>query len=100
MFFDKISFHIFCPILSFCNLIHLILIPPVSQGVGKGTYSKRVAQALGFSHIAAGDLVRDEIKARSSLGIKMQDVVKSGQLLSDDLILQVLRIHYFHLQVL
>lgn len=60
-------------------------------GVGKGTYSKRVAEALGMSHIAAGDLVRDEIKSGSTLGARMQEVVNSGQLLSDSLILNVLR---------
>lgn len=37
-------------------------------GVGKGTYASRVAQALGVPHIAAGDLVRAEIKSGSSLG--------------------------------
>lgn len=37
-------------------------------GVGKGTYSTRVAVALGVAHIAAGDLVRGEIKQRTPLG--------------------------------
>jgi hypothetical protein len=37
-------------------------------GVGKGTYSSRVAEALGVAHIAAGDLVRAEIKSGSGLG--------------------------------
>ena len=37
-------------------------------GVGKGTYSSRVAEALGIPHISAGDLVRDEIKSGSSYG--------------------------------
>jgi len=60
-------------------------------GVGKGTYSKRIADSLGMSHIAAGDLVREEIKSKTPLGQRMQDVVNSGQLLSDSLILKVLR---------
>ena len=37
-------------------------------GVGKGTYASRVAEALGVAHIAAGDLVRAEIKSGSELG--------------------------------
>lgn len=37
-------------------------------GVGKGTYSTRVAVALGVAHIAAGDLVRGEIRKRTPLG--------------------------------
>ena len=37
-------------------------------GVGKGTYASRIAKALGVAHIAAGDLVRAEIKSGSGLG--------------------------------
>jgi hypothetical protein len=37
-------------------------------GVGKGTYASRVAAALEVPHIAAGDLVRAEIKSGSMLG--------------------------------
>jgi hypothetical protein len=37
-------------------------------GVGKGTYSTRVAVALGVAHIAAGDLVRYEMRSGSKLG--------------------------------
>lgn len=37
-------------------------------GVGKGTYSTRVAVALGVAHIAAGDLVRYEIRSGTALG--------------------------------
>lgn len=39
-----------------------------APGVGKGTYSTRVARALGVPHIAAGDLVRAEIKSGSERG--------------------------------
>jgi adenylate kinase len=37
-------------------------------GVGKGTYASRMAGFLGVPHIAAGDLVRAEIKSGSLLG--------------------------------
>jgi adenylate kinase len=37
-------------------------------GVGKGTYATRIAAQLGVPHIAAGDLVRAEIKSGSPLG--------------------------------
>lgn len=39
-----------------------------APGVGKGTYSTRVAKALGVPHIAAGDLVRNEIKRGTMRG--------------------------------
>lgn len=38
------------------------------QGVGKGTYAVRAADAFGLEHLAAGDLVREEIKSKSALG--------------------------------
>lgn len=50
----------------------IFLGPP---GVGKGTYSSRVASALGVPHIAAGDLVRQQIKDKTEFGCKVSKVV-------------------------
>lgn len=58
-------------------------------GVGKGTYASRIAAALNVPHIAAGDLVRAEIKSGSTLGQQMQAIVSTGQLLPDEVIIQV-----------
>ena len=60
------------------------------QGVGKGTYSTRVADKFGFRHIATGDLVRDEIKKGSDLGKQMAEIANSGHLLPDTMILKAL----------
>lgn len=59
-------------------------------GVGKGTYASRVAKALGVPHIAAGDLVRAEIKSGSALGERMKATVAAGGLLPDEMVLAVL----------
>ena len=40
-------------------------------GVGKGTYSGRIAEAMGVPHISAGDLVRSEIARQSDVGLKV-----------------------------
>lgn len=40
-------------------------------GVGKGTYSKRIAMHMGVPHISTGDLVRSEIAKRTILGQKV-----------------------------
>jgi adenylate kinase len=58
-------------------------------GVGKGTYASRIAAALNVAHIAAGDLVRAEIKSGSTLGQQMQAIVSKGQLLPDEVIIEV-----------
>ncbi|GBF89362.1 adenylate kinase [Raphidocelis subcapitata] len=60
-------------------------------GVGKGTYASRVAAQLGVPHIAAGDLVRAEIKSGSALGREMQAIVNEGRLLPDEVVLRTLR---------
>lgn len=59
-------------------------------GVGKGTYATRIAARLGVPHIAAGDLVRAEIKGGSELGRQMESIVKQGGLLPDEIVLRVL----------
>lgn len=40
-------------------------------GVGKGTYASRMASKLGVPHIAAGDLVRAQIRDRTPQGLKV-----------------------------
>ena len=37
-------------------------------GVGKGTYSSRIARQLGLAHVSVGDLIRMEIKAGTGSG--------------------------------
>lgn len=70
--------------------------PPTFKqpGVGKGTYCSRMAKMLNVPHIAAGDLVRAEIKSKSELGQRMESIVNKGNLLPDtlvaDLVLQKL----------
>jgi adenylate kinase len=59
--------------------------------VGKGTYATRVAEAFGLRHVAAGDLVREEMKRATPLGREMAAAVDAGELLPDAMILAVLR---------
>ncbi len=40
-------------------------------GVGKGTYASRMAGKLGVPHIAAGDLVRAQIRDKTPQGLKV-----------------------------
>lgn len=75
-------------------LTWVFLGPP---GVGKGTYATRVANAFGMCHIAAGDLVRDEIKSGSELGKEMAKIVNQGHLLPDGIIMRVLREHFMRM---
>ena len=60
-------------------------------GVGKGTYAKRIAKWLGVPHVAVGDLIRNEVKAGTPLGKEVENTVSSGGLVSDDVVLGLLK---------
>lgn len=66
----------------------LLLGPP---GAGKGTQGAILASLLGIPKLATGDLLRDAVKQRTPLGLKAKAVMEAGQLVSDDLILGVVR---------
>ncbi|CAI7747871.1 unnamed protein product [Closterium sp. NIES-54] len=61
-----------------------------SPGAGKGTYASRLSKYLNIAHISTGDLVREELKNGSPIAIKVQEVMNRGQLLSDDIIFDLL----------
>ena len=58
-------------------------------GSGKGTQCKRLADKFGFQHLATGDIFRAEIAAKSAVGIKAQDYLKSGKLVPDAIVIEM-----------
>ena len=64
----------------------IFLGPP---GSGKGTQAGRLSAELGIPAISTGDMLRRECQSGSSLGKSVKSVLDSGQLVSDDLINQV-----------
>lgn len=59
-------------------------------GVGKGTYASRLSVLLGVPHIATGDLVREELKSSGPLSKQLEEIVNSGKLVSDEIIINLL----------
>ncbi|ESW16512.1 hypothetical protein PHAVU_007G162600 [Phaseolus vulgaris] len=59
-------------------------------GVGKGTYASRLSNLLDVPHIATGDLVRDELASSGPLSSQLSEIVKQGQLVSDEIIISLL----------
>ena len=56
-------------------------------GAGKGTQCENVMKYLkSAAHISTGDLLRAEIKNKTEIGLKVEDIIKNGQLVSDDII--------------
>lgn len=66
----------------------LILLGP--PGAGKGTLAVRLAQHFSVIHLASGDILRTEIRNGSELGLSVQKYMDAGQLVPDDVIIQVM----------
>lgn len=66
----------------------LLLGPP---GAGKGTQGARLVQRLGLPKLATGDLLRDAVARGTALGQAARAVMEAGGLVSDDLILGIVR---------
>ena len=60
-------------------------------GSGKGTIASIVKKELGIPHISTGDLLREEVKKGTDLGIKAKSYMDRGELVPDDLVLEVLK---------
>ncbi len=65
----------------------VLLGPP---GTGKGSLAALCEDRLKVSHVSTGEIFRHEIAQKSTLGKKVQTYVKNGQLVPDDLVVQVM----------
>ena len=66
----------------------LFLGPP---GAGKGTQAERLACGQGLLHLSTGELLRAEVHAGSELGREAEAVMARGELVSDALVLAIVR---------
>lgn len=66
-----------------------------SPGAGKGTQSKLLSSHFHIPQIATGDMLRSAIQAGTPLGRQVQEIMDSGRLVPDELIIQLVkdRIH-------
>ncbi len=69
--------------------MNILLLGP--QGSGKGTQAKRISDAYGIPHIATGDMLRAAMAAGTELGRKVKPIYDSGQLVPDDLMIELIR---------
>jgi adenylate kinase len=60
-------------------------------GSGKGTYASRLQKKLGIDVIATGDILREIMKDDTPSGRKVKGFVTKGQLVPDDVVMQVLK---------
>ena len=70
----------------------MILILLGAPGAGKGTQAERLVTAYGLVQLSTGEMLRSEVKSGSQLGQKAKEIMESGELVPDDLIIKMISV--------
>ncbi|MBV6632954.1 MAG: adenylate kinase [Alphaproteobacteria bacterium] len=68
--------------------MQLIMFGP--PGAGKGTQSARLEERYGYKQLSTGDMLRELSKSGTELGNQLKEVLESGQLVSDDIMVSMI----------
>ena len=66
----------------------IFIAPPAA---GKGTLSNLLQVNYDYDHISTGDMLREEIALESELGLRVKNIIESGQLVDDETITELLK---------
>lgn len=66
-------------------MFNLILFGP--PGSGKGTQSEKLVDKYGLVHLSTGNLLREEIKGETPLGLEAKKFIDKGQLVPDEVVI-------------
>lgn len=69
-------------------MFNLILFGP--PGSGKGTQSEKIVDRFGLIHLSTGNLLRQEIHDKTSLGLEAKSIMDKGQLVPDEVVIAMI----------
>ena len=68
---------------------HLLFLGP--PGAGKGTQASLISESNDYLHLSTGELLRYEVNNHTTLGIKVEEIINSGKLVDDQLVLEIVK---------
>ena len=68
--------------------MRIVLLGP--PGAGKGTFAGQIKEKFGIAHISTGDILREEMKSGSPLGLEAKRFVESGGLVPDEVVTRLI----------
>ena len=68
---------------------HLLFLGP--PGAGKGTQASLISELNSYLHLSTGELLRKEVDLNTNLGIQVKEIINSGKLVDDELVLAIVR---------
>ena len=69
--------------------MNLILLGP--PGAGKGTQAQFIAKKFNLYQLSTGDLLRDEIKNKTGVGKKIENIIAHGDFVVDEIVNKLLK---------
>jgi len=72
--------------------VNIVLFGP--PGAGKGTQAKILTESRGLPQLSTGDMLRAAVAAGSPLGLRVKAILEKGELVSDDLVIDIIGARY------
>jgi len=69
--------------------VNIILFGP--PGAGKGTQAQKIVNKFNLYQASTGDLLRNEIKNKSDVGKKIEQIISQGDFVTDDIVNKILK---------